>query len=134
MDAPVWEVTVWEVTVWEVTVFTKNRERLLEGDIAGGFLRAIRLDPAVKRLLSTERFSVAGTLIEAWASRKSFRPNGHGEPQRLGRRHRDHARHRHRPARGGGVADGRGGRQDAAVTLGPTEGLDVAGHVASRGR
>jgi hypothetical protein len=78
MDAPVWEVTVWEVTVWEVTVwevtvFTKNRERLLEGDIAGGFLRAIRLDPAVKRLLSTERFSVAGTLIEAWASRKSFR-------------------------------------------------------------
>ena len=74
MDAP-----VWEVTVWEVTVFTKNRERLLEGDIAGGFLRAIRLDPAVKRLLSTEHFSVDGTLIEARASMKSFRPKDGGD-------------------------------------------------------
>ena len=84
MDAPVWEVLL--VTVWEVTVFTKNRERLLEGDIAGGFLRAILLDPAVKRLLSTEHFSVDGTLIEAWASRKSFRPkDGGGEPPAPGR-------------------------------------------------
>ena len=64
MDAP----------VWDVTVFTKNRERLLEGDIARGLLRAILIDPAVKRLLSTEHFSVDGTLIEAWAGMKSFRP------------------------------------------------------------
>ena len=64
MDAP----------VWDVTVFTKNRDRLLEGDIARGFLAAILIDPQVKPLLSTEHFSVDGTLIEAWASHKSFRP------------------------------------------------------------
>src|SRR4029453_13255595 len=76
MDAP----------TWDVTVFTKNRERLLEGDIARGFLRAILLDLAVKRLLSAEHFSVDGTLIEAWASMKSFRPkDGGGEPPRPGR-------------------------------------------------
>ena len=57
MDAP----------VWDVAVFTKNRERLLEGDIARGFLHAILVDPAVKRLLSSEHFSVDGTLVEAWA-------------------------------------------------------------------
>ena len=62
MDAP----------VWDVTVFTKNRERLLEGDIARAFLRAILVAPEVKRLLSSEHFSVDGTLIEAWASHKSF--------------------------------------------------------------
>ena len=63
-----------DVPVWDVTVFTKNRDRLLEGDIACGFLAAILADPAVKPLLSTEHFSVDGTLIEAWASMKSFRP------------------------------------------------------------
>ena len=76
MDAP----------VWDVTVFTKNRERLLEGDIARGFLRAILIDPALKRLLSTEHFSVDGTLIEAWASMKSFRPkDGSDAPPGPGR-------------------------------------------------
>jgi transposase len=63
-----------DVPVWDVTVFTKNRDRLLEGDVACGFLAAILADPAVKPLLSTEHFSVDGTLIEAWASMKSFRP------------------------------------------------------------
>src|SRR5881397_3136098 len=63
-----------EAPVWDVTVFTKNRDRLLEGDIAHGFLRAILADPQVTRLLSNEHFSVDGTLIEAWASMKSFRP------------------------------------------------------------
>ena len=57
MDAP----------VWDVTVFTKNRERLLAGDVAVSFLLAVMGDPAVKRLLSTEHFSVDGTLIDAWA-------------------------------------------------------------------
>ncbi len=76
MDAP----------VWDVTVFTKNRERLLAGDIACGFLRAILVDPQVKPLLSDEHFSVDGTLIEAWASMKSFRPkDGGGEPPANGR-------------------------------------------------
>jgi len=76
MDAP----------VWDVTVFTKNRDRLLEGDIARGFLAAILADPQVTPLLSSEHFSVDGTLIEAWASMKSFRPkDGSGEPPGPGR-------------------------------------------------
>src|SRR3954447_14629568 len=75
-----------ETPVWDVTVFTKNRDRLLEGDIAHGFLRAILADPQVTRLLSNEHFSVDGTLIEAWASMKSFRPkDGSGEPPGPGR-------------------------------------------------
>jgi transposase len=76
MDAP----------VWDVTVFTKNRERLLRGDVARGFLAAILVDPQVKPLLSDEHFSVDGTLIEAWASMKSFKPkDGSGEPPAPGR-------------------------------------------------
>jgi transposase len=75
-----------EAPVWDVTVFTKNRDRLLEGDIAHGFLRAILADPQVKHLLSSEHFSVDGTLIEAWASMKSFRPkDGSGAPPGPGR-------------------------------------------------
>ena len=76
MDAP----------VWDVTVFTKNRDRLLAGDIARGFLAVILVDPQVKPLLSDEHFSVDGTLIEVWASMKSFRPkDGSGEPPPPGR-------------------------------------------------
>ncbi len=68
-------------SVWDVTVFTKNRDRLLEGDIARRFLAAILADPQVKSLLSDEHFSVDGTMIEAWASMKSFKPkDGSGEP------------------------------------------------------
>ena len=72
--------------VWDVTVFTKNRDRLLDGEIARGFLAAVLADPQVKPLLSSEHFSVDGTLIEAWASMKSFRPkDGGGEPPAPGR-------------------------------------------------
>jgi len=72
--------------VWDVTVFTKNRDRLLEGEIACAFLAAILADPQVKPLLSTEHFSVDGTLIDAWASMKSFRPkDGSGAPPAGGR-------------------------------------------------
>src|SRR5881628_4065365 len=75
-----------EAPVWDVRVFTKNRDRLLEGDIAHGFLRAILADPQVTRLLSNEHFSVDGTLLDAWASMKSFRPkDGSGEPPDGGR-------------------------------------------------
>jgi transposase len=59
---------------WDHSVFSKNRDRLLDGEIAAKFLTAILAQPRVKRLLSTEHFSVDGTLIEAWASMKSFRP------------------------------------------------------------
>ena len=60
--------------VWDHSVFSKNRDRLLEGEIAAKFLTAVLAQPRVKRLLSTEHFSVDGTLIEAWASMKSFKP------------------------------------------------------------
>ena len=67
-----------------MTVFTKNRDRLLAGDIACGFLAAMLADPQVRPLLSDEHFPVDGTLIETWASMKSFRPRDgerdfHGE-------------------------------------------------------
>ena len=62
--------------VWDHSTFSKNRDRLLEGDIAAKFLAAVLSQPRVKRLLSSEHFSVDGTLIEAWASMKSFKPKG----------------------------------------------------------
>src|SRR5437762_387762 len=72
--------------IWDETVFTKNRERLIEGDIAKKFMAAVLDQEAVKALLSDEHFSVDGTLIEAWASMKSFRPkDGSGEPPAPGR-------------------------------------------------
>ena len=61
---------------WDHSTFSKNRDRLLEGDIAAKFLAAVLAQPRVKRLLSSEHFSVDGTLIEAWASMKSFKPKG----------------------------------------------------------
>jgi transposase len=75
-----------DAAVWEVTVFTKNRERLIAGDIAAHFMAAVLNQERVKALLSDEHFSVDGTLIEAWASMKSFRPkDGSGEPPAPGR-------------------------------------------------
>lgn len=59
---------------WDHSVFSKNRDRLLAGDIAAKFLRAVLAQPKVNKLLSTDHFSVDGTLIEAWASMKSVRP------------------------------------------------------------
>ena len=60
--------------VWDATTFCKNRERLLAGDIAEEFFAAVLSQARRKNLLSSEHFSVDGTLIEAWASQKSFRP------------------------------------------------------------
>lgn len=62
--------------VWDVTVFTKNRDRLLEGEIAEGFFEAVLAQAREAGLLSDEHFTVDGTLIEAWAGQKSFRPKG----------------------------------------------------------
>lgn len=59
--------------VWDVTVFTKNRERLLEGEIAEGFFEQVLAQARTKELLSDEHFTVDGTLIQAWAGQKSFR-------------------------------------------------------------
>jgi transposase len=72
--------------VWDATSFTKNRDRLLAGEIAIRFLAAVLAQPKVKALLSDEHFSVDGTLLEAWASTKSFRPkDGSGPPPDPGR-------------------------------------------------
>jgi transposase len=91
-----------DAVVWDVTVFTKNRERLIDGEIASKFMAAVLNQERVKTLLSDDHFSVepapakaGGTLIEAWASMKSFRPkslpsgndpgDGSGEPPAPGR-------------------------------------------------
>ena len=58
--------------VWDVTVFTKNRDRLLDGDVAREFLSEVVKQAQEKDLTSDEHFTVDGTLIEAWASLKSF--------------------------------------------------------------
>lgn len=68
-----------DAPVWDVTVFTKNRERLLAGDIAQGFFQAVLGEAEQRHLLSQEHFTVDGTLVQAWAGQKSF--------QRRGRRH-----------------------------------------------
>lgn len=64
--------------VWDVTVFTKNRERLLRGEVAQAFFAAVLGQARERGLLSDEHFSVDGTLVEAWASQKSFRPKDEG--------------------------------------------------------
>ena len=75
-----------DAEIWDATVFTKNRERLIEGDIARKFMAAVLSQGSVKALLSDDHFSVDGTLIEAWASIKSFRPkDGGGAPPAPGR-------------------------------------------------
>src|SRR6202049_4264029 len=66
--------------VWDVTVFTKNRERLLVGEVAQGFFNAVVEQAAARGLLSNEHFTVDGTLIEAWAGHKSFKRKGAEQP------------------------------------------------------
>jgi len=66
--------------VWSPTTFTKNRDRLLDGEIAAAFFDAVVLHADTERLLSDEHFTVDGTLLEAWASHKSFRPRDEDPP------------------------------------------------------
>jgi hypothetical protein len=67
--------------IWSVTVFTKNRDRLLEGDIAQLFFEKVLEQAQSNHLLSNEHFTVDGTLIEAWASQKSFQKKGSSETE-----------------------------------------------------
>ena len=60
--------------IWDATAFTKNRDRLLHGDIADAFFAEILAAIRADGLLSDEHFTVDGTLLEAWASHKSFKP------------------------------------------------------------
>lgn len=62
--------------VWNHSVFSKNRDRLLNTEIAALFFASIRDQAAKKKLISDEHFTVDGTLLEAWASMKSFKPKG----------------------------------------------------------
>lgn len=72
--------------VWDHSTFSKNRDRLLDADVAAKFLEAVLRHPKVKRFLSDDHFSVDGTLVEAWASLKSFRAkDGSDEPPAPGR-------------------------------------------------
>jgi transposase len=66
--------------IWDPTVFTKNRERLLQGDIARAFFERVLAQAKAQHLLSAEHFTVDGTLIEAWAGLKSFRTKGTAAP------------------------------------------------------
>jgi transposase len=66
--------------VWSPTTFTKNRDRLLRGDIAQAFFEAVRWHADTAQLLSDDHFTVDGTLLEAWASHKSFRPKDEEPP------------------------------------------------------
>jgi transposase len=72
--------------VWDHSVFSKNRDRLLTTEMAKEFLAALLAEPKVKRLLSHQHFSVDGTLLQAWASMKSFQAkDGSGNPPGGGR-------------------------------------------------
>jgi IS5 family transposase len=83
--------------VWDASTFSKNRDRLLEADVAGEFLAALLALPQVKGLLSSDHFSVDGTLLKAWAGMKSFRPkDGGGEPPEGGRNGERNFRHEKR--------------------------------------
>ena len=64
--------------VWNPTVFTKNRERLLSGEIDRLFFERVIEQARSARLLSDEHFTVDGTLVEAWAGHKSFKPKDKG--------------------------------------------------------
>ena len=68
--------------VWDPTTFTKNRDRLMAGDVADAFFAEVLAAIRAEGLLSDEHFTVDGTLLEAWASHKSFRPKDSEPPPR----------------------------------------------------
>ena len=70
-----------DAPVWDVTVFTKNRDRLLAGQVATAFFEQILAQAKTHRLLSDEHFTVDGTVIEAWAGQKSFKRKSDAAPR-----------------------------------------------------
>jgi transposase len=74
-----------DARAFDATTFTKNRERLLTHEIADRFFAAVVRQGKLRRYTSSEHFSVDGTLLEAWASHKSFKPKDGGSPGSLGR-------------------------------------------------
>ncbi len=71
--------------VWDHSTFSKNRDRLIDSDVAGHFFVRIKAQAEAAGLLSDEHFTVDGSLIEAWASLKSFRPKDEPPPAAGGR-------------------------------------------------
>jgi len=69
-----------DAPVWDVTVFTKNRDRLLAGEVASAFFEQVLAQAKAHSLLSDEHFTVDGTLIEAWAGQKSFKQKTDAAP------------------------------------------------------
>ncbi len=67
-------------SIWDPTVFTKNRDRWLQGDVAQAFFDAVLTQARHESRLSTEHFTVDGTLLEAWASHQSVQPKDHPTP------------------------------------------------------
>lgn len=84
-----------DAEVWDATVFTKNRERLIAGEVAQKFFAAVREQAERAGLLSDEHFTVDGTLIEAWASRRSFEPKAEPPERGTGARGRKLLRDTH---------------------------------------
>jgi transposase len=75
-----------DARIWDASTFSKNRERLMQAEVAQSFLATLMGLTQVKQLLSSDHFSVDGTLLEAWASMKSFVPkDGSGDPPSPGR-------------------------------------------------
>src|SRR5919106_297811 len=99
--------------VWDHSTYSKNRDRLLEADVARKVLKAILAHPKVAPLLSDAHFSVDGTLIQAWASMKSFQPKA-SEPT--------------------GGADEPSGRSGGADPAGEAAGGKVAPEQRERGK
>src|SRR5512140_1558098 len=79
--------------VWDASTFSKNRERLLGGDIAREFFEVVLSQARSRHWLSDERFTVDGTLIEAWASKSSYKPKA-DPPQKGGGSGRDGTLHK----------------------------------------
>ena len=96
---------------FNATTFSKNRERLLEAEVARAFFAEVVAEAGRRRLLSEEHFSVDGTLLEAWASLKSYRPRDEQEPPSSGggRNAEVDFRGQRRSARDARLAHGRGG-------------------------
>ncbi len=70
-----------EEAVWDATTFSKNRERFIDGDVARGFFDQVLTKAREKGLMSEDHFSVDGTLVEAWASLKSFQKKNDSAPK-----------------------------------------------------
>jgi transposase len=113
--------------IWDVTVFTKNRERLMKGEVAERLLLAIVEQAHAHRLLSEEHFTVDGTLIQAWANRRSFREKRDPPDRGSGARGRKLLRDTHESATD---AEARLYRKNSAAAVVPS----YLGHVLTENR